>query len=68
MDLEDIKDTYIVHLAGYAAAAKISMDPAFASCAPHNLKKRNHIFPKMKYKYWLKIHKFRIKVRKNTKQ
>ena len=67
MDLEDIKDTYIVHLAGYAAAAKISMDPAFSWWVTHTLKKRNLIIAKVKSKYWLKTHKSRIKVPKNMK-
>ena len=68
MALNDINEAYPIKLAEYAVVDNISIDPAFAWWVPHNLKKRNHIFPKIKYKYWLKIHKFRIKVRKNTKQ
>ena len=48
-------------------AANIFIDPAFAWWVPHTLKKRNRIIEKVKYKYWLKTHKFRIKVPNNMK-
>ena len=44
------------------------MEPAFAWWVHHTLKKRNRIIVIVKSKYWLKAHKFRIKVPKNVKQ
>ena len=49
-------------------ASKISMDPPFAWWVPNALKKRNIIIAKVKSKYWLNTHKFRIKVPNNMKQ
>ena len=66
--LKDIKDSYPVKLAEYTVVDNISMEPVFAWWVPHNLKKRNRIIAKLKSKYWLKTHKFRIKVPKNMKQ
>ena len=48
--------------------AKNSMEPVFAWSVPHTLKKRNQTIAKVKAKYWLKTHKFRIKVPKSMKQ
>ena len=48
--------------------ANIYTKPAFDWWVPHNLKKSNHIIMKVKSKYWLKTHKFGIKVPNNIKQ
>ena len=66
--LNYIKQAYPVQLAQYALADNISIETAFAWWVPHILKKRNCIIEKVKYKYWLKNHKFGIKVPKNKKQ
>ena len=68
MDLKDIKESNPVQLVEYAVAANISMWPAFAWWVPHTLKKSNPIIAKVKSKYWLKTHKFGIKVPNNIKQ
>ena len=60
--LSNIEESYPIQLANYAVAAKISMEPVFAWWVPHSLKKRNRIIANIKSKYWLKTHKFRIKV------
>ena len=68
MALKYIKEAYLTELAEYAVADNISTDPAFALWVPHDLKNRNRIIAKVRSKYWLKTHKFRIKVPKNMKQ
>ena len=49
-------------------SAKISMETNFAWWVRHTLKKRNGVIEKVKPKYWLKTHKFKINVPYNTKQ
>ena len=66
--LEEHQKVLPIQLAEYAAAAKISMEPAFAWWLPCTWKKRNRIIAKVKSKYWLKTHKFGIKVPNNMKQ
>ena len=65
--LKYIKEAYLNELAEYSVADKISTDPAFALWVPHDLKNRNRIIAKVRSKYWLKTHKFRIKVPNNMK-
>ena len=66
--LKDLKEAYPFQLVEYAAASKISMYPTFDWWVPHTLRKRNHIIAKVKSKYWLKTHKFKIKVPNNMNQ
>ena len=47
---------------------KISMDPVFTWWVPHTLRKKNCVIVKLKSEYWLKTHKFGIKVQNNVKQ
>ena len=49
--LKDLKASYPVQIAEYAAQAKISEEPAFAWWVPFTLKKRNRIIAKIKSKY-----------------
>ena len=65
--LKDIKEAYSVQLADYTIAAKISAESAFAWWVPHTSNNRNRIIAKLKSKYWLKTHKFRIKFLNNMK-
>lgn len=60
--LKDFKDAYPAQLAEYAVAAKISEEPAFAWWVPFTLRKRNRIITKLKSKYWVRTHKFGIKI------
>ena len=66
--LKYIEQAYPLQLAEYAVAAKISVDPDFAWWVPLTLKKKNRIIAKVKSKYWLKNHKFRIKLPNNMNQ
>ena len=52
----------------YAVPSRISEEPAFAWWAPSVLKKHNRIIAKIKSKYWLKTHKFRIEIPKSVLQ
>ena len=62
--LKDMKESYPIQVAEYAIASCISMEPAFAWWVNHVLKKRNQIISKVKSKYWLRTHKFGIRIPK----
>ena len=64
--LKDIKGCYPVELAEYAVDKHIHDAPAFAWWVPHVIKKRNRIVSKVKTKYWLRTHKFGIRIPKNV--
>ncbi|KAI2495086.1 Reverse transcriptase (RNA-dependent DNA polymerase) [Fragilaria crotonensis] len=66
--LKDMKEAYPVQSAEYAVQARIAEEPAFAWWAPHTLKKRNRIIAKVKSKYWLRTHKFGIRIPKSVKE
>jgi hypothetical protein len=62
--LKDLKESYPVQLAEYAVQAMLAEEPAFAWWVPYTLKKRNLIIAKIKSKYWIRTHKFGIKIRR----
>jgi hypothetical protein len=64
--LEDMNEEYPVQVAKYAVTAKISSEPAFAWWVNWVLKKRNKIISKVKSKYWLRTHKYGIRVPKTV--
>ena len=64
--LKDVKESYPVQLAEYAIVARISEEPAFAWWVPFTIRKRNRILAKVKSKYWVRTHKFGIKIPKNA--
>ena len=64
VSLKDIKESYPVQVAEFALATRISMEPAFAWWVLFVLKKRNRILAKVKSKYWLRTHKFGIRIPK----
>jgi Reverse transcriptase (RNA-dependent DNA polymerase) len=64
--LKDLKESYPVQVAEYSVEAKISEEPAFAWWVPHTLRKRNRIIAKLKSKYWVRTHKFGIKIPKTV--
>ena len=66
--LKDVKESYPVQLAEYAHSHRIAKEPAFAWWTPHVLKKRNRIIAKVKSKYWLKTHKYGIRIPKSVKE
>ena len=66
--LKDMKESYPIQVAEYAIASHISMEPAFAWWVPHVLKKRNQIISKVKSKYWLRTHKFKIRIPKTIEE
>lgn len=66
--LKDIKDSYPVELAEYAHENKVSHKPAFAWWVPHTLKKRDLIISKVKSKYWVRTHKYGIRIPKSVKE
>jgi hypothetical protein len=54
--LKDLKDSYPVELATYAADHKIENEPAFAWWVPYTLRKQKRILQKVKSKYWAQTH------------
>ena len=68
VSLKDIKESYPVEVAEFALATCISMEPAFAWWVPFVLIKRNRILAKVKSKYWLRTHKFGIRIPKSVEE
>ena len=68
VSLLDIKESYPVEVAEFALATRISMEPAFAWWVPFVLKKRTRILAKVKSKYWLRTHKFGIRIPKSIEE
>ena len=68
VSLKDIKESYPVQVTEFALATHISMEPAFAWWVPFVLKKRNRILAKVKSKYWLRAHKFGIRIPKSVEE
>ena len=63
-----MKESYPVQTCEYSILVHIHDEPAFAWWTPYVIKKRNHIIAKVKSKYWVKTHKFGIKVPKSVEQ
>ena len=66
--LKDMKDSYPVQLAECAVQNKIDDEPAFAWWVPHTIKKKAIIIKKVKSKYWLRTHKYGIRIPKTVKE
>ena len=64
--LKDMKESFPVQVAEYSVHARVSEEPAFAWWVPYVLKKRNRIIAKVKSKYWVRTHKFGIRVPKSV--
>jgi hypothetical protein len=64
--LKDMKNSYPVQLAEYATQRRLAGEPAFAWWIAHVLKKRNRIIGKLKAKYWVRTHKFGVKIPKSV--
>jgi len=61
-NLSDIKESYPLDVAEYAAGNQIIAEPAFAWWCPLYLKKRRAILRKLKTRYWRKTHKYGIEI------
>jgi hypothetical protein len=66
--LKDMKNSYPVQLAEYATQRRIAGEPAFAWWIQHVLSKRNRIIGKLKAKYWVRTHKFGVKIPKSVEE
>ena len=66
--LKDVKESYPVQLAEFAISNCIAEEPAFALWVPFVMKKRNRILAKVKSKYWLRSHKFGIRIPKSVEE
>ena len=65
--MKDVKDSYPVQLAEYAAENGVSQQPAFKWWVPFVLKKRDRIISKTRASYWTKTHKYGFEVPKDYK-
>ena len=66
--MKDVKDSYPVQLAEFAIENKINEEPAFAWWVPFVIKKKARIISKIKSKYWLRTHKYGIRIPKSVKE
>ena len=66
--LKDVKEAYPDQLAEYAVQNRFSLEPAFAWWDPYVLNKRNRILAKIKYKYWIRTHKYSFEIPNNVKR
>ena len=66
--LKDIKESYPVQLADYVIQHQMDDEPAFAWWISHVNKKRARILSKLKAKYWVRTHKYGIRVPKNVEE
>jgi hypothetical protein len=66
--MKEIKGSYPVQLAEYTTQRRIAGEPAFAWWIRHVLQKRNRIIAKLKTKYWVRTHKFGVKIPKTVKE
>ena len=66
--LKDVKESYPVQLAEFAISNRIAEEPAFVWWVPFVMKKRNRILAKVKSKYWLRSHKFGIRILKSVEE
>ena len=64
--LKDTKESYPVEVSEYAVLTQIQEEHALAWWFPHVLRKPNRIVAKVKYKYWIRTHKFGLKVPKSV--
>ena len=64
--LKDLKESHPVQVAEYALVNKILEEPAFAWWATKVLRKRDRIIKKVKSRYWLRTHKYGIRVPKSV--
>ena len=68
VSLKDMKEAYPIQTAKYAVQARIAEEPAFAWWVSYTLKKRNRVIAKVKSKYWIRTHKFGIKIPKTVEE
>jgi hypothetical protein len=68
VSMKDIKGSYPVQLAEYATQRRIAGEPASVWWIRHVLQKRNRIIAKLKTKYWVRTHKFGVKIPKTVKE
>jgi hypothetical protein len=66
--MKDIKGSCPVQLAEYATERRIAGEPVFAWWICNVLQKRNRIIAKLKTKYWVRTHKFGVKIPKTIKE
>ena len=64
--LKNMKNSFPVQLAEYSVQARISQESAFAWWVSFVINKRNRIISKVKSKYWMRTHKFGIRVTKSV--
>ena len=65
-EMNDVKDSYPVQLADYAARKRLDKEPAFAWWIPHVKRQQRRGIHKLKNKYWMRTHKFGVEIPKSV--
>lgn len=68
VSLKDMKEAYPIQTAKYAVQARIAEEPSFTWWVSYTLKKRKCVIAKVKLKYWVRTHKFGIKMPKTVEE
>ena len=66
--LKDITEYYPVELALYIQENGFVEEPAFKWWVPHVIKKQERILSKLKSKYWVRTHKYGIRIPKTVRE
>ena len=66
--MKDVKDSYPVQLAEYVVENNVVEEPAFKWWVPYTIKKKSRIISKIKSKYWVRTHKYGIRIPKSVKE
>ena len=65
---KDMKEAYPILTAEYAVQVRLAKEAAFAWWVSNTLRKRNRVIAKVKSKYWIRTHKFGIKIPKTVEE
>ena len=65
---KDMKNLYPVHMAKYVVQFRIAGEPTFAWWIQNVLAMCNRVIVKLKSKYWLRTHKFGVKIPKSVQE
>ena len=68
MTLKYMKNSYPVQMVKYAVHRRTLGDPLFTCWIRHVLEKRNFIIGKLKRKYWIRTHRFGVKIPKSVEE
>jgi hypothetical protein len=68
ISMKYLKSSNPIELAEYAVANQLANEPAFSWWVPQVLRRRNRIIKKLKSNYWIRTHKYGIRLPKSVKE